>query len=213
MIRAVLFDLDGTLCDTEAYVLNAFNCALASQGLKKASVKTIAHYAGWPLHKVLKRVTGKKNVDKLVELYFIYQNKHPDLIFSYSGVKRVLMQLTKKKIKLAVVTGSYRTSAHNKLSAAGIAKYFHVIVAGDDDNDSKPSPAPYLRAAKLLGVKPSECLVVGDGASDMESGKRAGCVVARAMYGYGSREPTRYKPDFKVNSIKEIVKVVQTTFI
>ncbi len=209
MIRAVLFDLDGTLCDTEAYVLNAFNYALSSQGLRKVSIKVIAHYAGWPLHKVFRYVTGRKNVEALVKLYFNYQKKHPKLIMTYPAVKKVLAALAKKKIKLAVVTGSYRISAHNKLSAAGITKYFHVIIAGDDDGDSKPSPAPYLRAAKLLKVKPSECLVVGDGASDIESGKRAGCIVARAMYSYCASEPTRYKPDFKVNSLKEIAKIVQ----
>lgn len=208
-IRAVLFDLDGTLCDTQGYILHAYSYALTSAGFKLIDEKDIAKNAGMPLRYIYPVIAPGCDVQKMISLHREYQLRHLNEVQPYPGLRQILSTLQRSEVKLAIVTGRYRVTTEKILQLFDIEKFFSVVVAGDDDGEGKPHPAPFLKAAKLLAVRPSECLVVGDGASDMESGRKAGCIVARAVYGYAATEPTPHAPDFKINSLSEILQIVE----
>ncbi|MGL4238540.1 HAD family hydrolase [Tabrizicola sp.] len=179
MYDAVLFDLDGTLIDTESVALATGLAAFAAHGhavdiafmhgLVGKDEPTAARIirAALPdvdLHAVNRHWSAgfRDSVDNRLEL------KH--------GTRELLPLMARP---LAVVTSSGRESAHRKLGIAGIAAAFSHIVTLDDVRAPKPDPEPYLLAASLLGVPPSRCLVFEDSEPGAEAAYRAGCVVVQ----------------------------------
>ena len=120
----------------------------------------------------------------------------------------MLQDLKKDKIKIGVVTARYRNTTKLIMDERGWNDFFDALIVGDEVGKPKPSPMPFEIAIKKIGVKPRECLVVGDGCYDMISGRAAGCKTCRALYGYGGKEPCAAKADFEINSLKEVLKIV-----
>jgi beta-phosphoglucomutase len=95
-----------------------------------------------------------------------------------------LTQLKTENLAIGLVTGALRSEVEYILQQAELAAYFDVIVAGDDLEASKPEPEPYLLAAKMLNVQPSECLAIEDNPIGIEAAKRARIQVVGISYIY-----------------------------
>lgn len=92
------------------------------------------------------------------------------------GAQELLETLAASRIPLALVTNTRRTLTEQALKTIG-SHYFTVTVCGDEVPDGKPHPAPYLRAAELLGVAAEDCLAIEDSVTGAQSADAAGCVV------------------------------------
>ncbi len=209
MIRAVLFDLDGTLADTRDYILHAYNYALSTQGYPPITPHTVAKFAGLPLDTVYRAVVPNADIPALEHAHRDFQKTRLRLVKPYRDAKPLLDQLHRRGLKLAIVTGRYRPGTERLLAYLSLRDFFPVIVCGDDEHETKPHPAPFLKAAEKLGLPPNECLVVGDGASDMESGRKAGCKTARALYGYGAVEHAEHTPDYMLQRLEDVLRVLE----
>jgi beta-phosphoglucomutase-like phosphatase (HAD superfamily) len=179
MYDAILFDLDGTLIDTESLALVtgmaafdahghavdlAFMHGLVGKDEPTASRIIHAAFPGIDLGAV--NLHWRQGFNAGVET---------DLQLK-PGTRELLPALS---APLAIVTSTGRKGAHHKLGIAGIAQAFAHVVTLDDVSAPKPDPEPYLLAASLFGVPPSRCLVFEDSETGAESAHRAGCVVVQ----------------------------------
>jgi HAD superfamily hydrolase (TIGR01509 family) len=179
MYDAILFDLDGTLVDTESIALATGLAAFAAHGL--AAERSL-----------LESLVGKDDptAERIVQAAFPGADlKAVNLTHRAAFAEAIAQGLPLKPGALAllealdrpkaIVTSTRRDGAHRKLALAGIARHFAQVVTLDDVIAPKPAPDPYLLAARLCGVDPARCLVFEDSETGAEAAHRAGCVVVQ----------------------------------
>ena len=183
MFKAVLFDMDGTLVDSEKLWDVAMHAFYAQKGgvLTDAVRETTV---GGSAENVMRIVFDDLGLDPTPES----MAESADWLHDYTGelfeqglpwrpgAQELLQTLAASEIPLALVTNTRRTLTEQALKTIG-SHYFTVTVCGDEVPDGKPHPAPYLRAAELLGVAAEDCLAIEDSVTGAQSADAAGCVV------------------------------------
>jgi len=180
MIKAVLFDFDGVVVQSEALHMKTFLELLAPYGVKVPEKRWYREFAGTGSRHIFEVLCEEfripEDVGALVErrkkLYEGYVRG--GALKEMPGVREFLSELQKRKISCAIVSGSHRTNVKLALSLLNLEPYFQLIVSGDDMEKRKPDPEPFLHAARMLNVPPSECLVIEDSLPGCEAAKRAG---------------------------------------
>ncbi len=168
-IKAIVFDLDGTLVDSVRAHVDAWLDALRTLGIGKAR-EEVEPLMGLPALKIAETLCGDcaealaslKN-RLFVEKYISYVSPYPD-----AGAVTVF------DIGKAVVTSSSGHVAREVLKRVGLAQHFAVVVGGDEVARGKPDPEPLIKACSVLGVDPRETAVVGDSQYDVEMAIRGG---------------------------------------
>ncbi len=208
---AVLFDLDGTLVDTEQHIFQAFNYALAKEGLPALSLPKMHSLAGVPLKETYYRLGAKseKQAQELCSLHNKFQKENMQLVEPYPDSMETVQQISSKGFKIGVITSRGRATTAEVIRCGGFSELLDVVVDFEDSPKPKPAPDPYLLGAAKLGVKPEDCLAVGDACVDVISGKSAGMDFALASYGYGSLSECHAKPDFRLKKLSEILKIIE----
>jgi len=123
-----------------------------------------------------------------------------------------LLERLRQEYVLAVVTTRQRSEAEAFLAAADIGRYFEVIITRSDCWHIKPHPDPIRKAALLLGIKPDECLMIGDTVLDMRSARRAGARAVGVLTGYDEREElTRAGAEVVLNNASQLLTYLAKT--
>ncbi|HEX4855754.1 MAG TPA: phosphoglycolate phosphatase [Limnobacter sp.] len=211
--KAVLFDLDGTLLHTVPDLAAAVNAMLADLGKPTLPEETVAVYVGKGAENLVNRsLTGSMTEKADPVLYqqamANWQNHYTHINGNHSefypGVKEGLELLKQAGCKLAVVTNKPERFTHPLLQRTGIADYFEVVVGGDTCPVKKPDPMPILHACKLLGIQPSQALMIGDSVNDALSAHAAGVECWLLPYGYNEGNSVmETRCDGVVNTIQE----------
>lgn len=179
MYDAYLFDLDGTLIDTESIALRTNLATFAGLGypVDEPFLHGLIGKDGPSSRGIIEaRFPGIDIALLERELHTAFYRGVDEGLELKPGVPELLAQLG---AVAAVVTSSGRAGAHRKLAVAGIAEAFADVIALEDVVAPKPSPAPYLLAAERLGVAPERCLVFEDSEIGAEAAHRAGCTVVQ----------------------------------
>ena len=188
-IRAVLFDLDGTLIDTApdlAYALNLQRNRHGLPALDNALIRPQASHGargllgvGFDLHPDAPHYGIMR--EEFLQLYSENICRHSK---PFPGILELLRTLEAKNLAWGVVTNKPARFTEPLLSILDLAERASCIVSGDTCPQSKPHPAPMLIAAQLCQVKPAQCLYVGDAARDIEAASAAGMPALAAAWGY-----------------------------
>lgn len=176
-ITTVLFDLDGTIIDTNELIIQSFFHAL--KGVVPASFgrEHIIPSMGQPLTMQLQEFSGRQDVATLTQAYREYNHlKHDEMVSLFPDVAEVVARLHGAGIRLGIVTTKMRATTIRALELLGLHKYMETIVSLDDVEHAKPHPEPVAKAIQALGVEPSETLMVGDSSVDMKSAIAAGAI-------------------------------------
>lgn len=176
--KAIIFDMDGVLIDSMPYHFLAWYESLRPYGVR-VSCFDVYSKEGEKWNKTLKDLflqAGIKPTPRLLNEIFCKRQKIFKKFFKryiFSGAAGLLSFLGKQGYRLGLVTGTPKNEVNTILPRDIISK-LEVIVAGDQIKRGKPSPDPYLKAARLFGLKPRECLVVENAPLGIKSAKKAG---------------------------------------
>ena len=205
-IKAIIFDLDGTLIDSVTDLANSVNYTLAKIGLPGHTTKEIKSFVGDGVQKLIKRSLGQTHGYKFSDAFTIFMDHYgqhcTDNTVLYPGVAETLQELA-DTYTLAVLTNKSVNFSHKILQALNIDKYFKEVLGGDSLPVKKPDPAGIFHLAKKWGLDPAqEMIMVGDHATDIEVGQRAGC---KTVFIDGTIGETRgLVPDFIIKSMGEL---------
>lgn len=209
-IRAIIFDLDGTLVDSMGVVHEALNLILRDLGLREVSREEMAELAGMRLSEILRAMApwlGPKAAEE-GELRFkrIYSASELRLI---AGVGEALERLRGMGIRMGIVTTTPKEPACALIDRLGISGYFRVLVAVEDVERPKPHPDGPLRASRALGIDPRDCAFVGDSPNDIRAGRAAGTRTIGVLTGFSSRERlAREGADLIIESVAELPSAI-----
>lgn len=212
-VKAIIFDLDGTLVDSGEAYLEAAEIAFASTGQKKNDPRTVAEIPrrleqDLPIDDL---ITGA-DVKRFKEIYLkAYYRATAEKTKPFPNVADTLEKLS-SKVKLAVTTRRRIPQAEVKreLVKLGLAEHIQKIVTSQDTAKPKPSPEALIKCARYLRVKISDCAVVGDSIVDVKAGRNAQARTVAVLSGIFSREELeREKPDLVLQSVKELPEFLE----
>lgn len=209
MIKAVLFDFDGTLADTNALIVRTFTETFSALLTDRTLTETeILDCIGPTLEQ-----TGEKyfpgNSTQFVDAYRELNAKyHDEMIKIYPGVKKMLEALQEKGLKLAIVSSKKRDFVVRGLKQLDLFHFFDYLIGGDEVKNPKPHSEPIDQALAHYGLLPENCLMVGDNAHDIECAQAAG--VKSVAVGWALRGADylkQFHPDYIVHDAMEIVEI------
>lgn len=199
-IKAIIFDCDGTLVDSEEFHFLAWQVAFQKKNYQLDKEFYINNFSGlgdFEISKIAVCIVGVNGAEELVR----NKNKFFDE-YQAAGIspvaatvefaKRLFDQKEKYGFKLGVASGARKKEILHNLKSLNIEQYFDVILSGRDDlseytdleGTNKPKPYIYLKAAKMLGLKPEECVAIEDSRTGVCSAKEAGCFTIAVPNGY-----------------------------
>ncbi|WHO39813.1 HAD family phosphatase [Sphingobium sp. AP49] len=177
-IRAVIFDMDGTLLDTEAAHRDAFARTGEAMGWPMSD-ELLLSMVGIHRDENLRMLAERMGQDFPVDQFYA----DSDALFVAAlqagvplrpGAELILEHLARAGIPMAIATSTMAPYAQQRLEAAGLLHYFQVVVTRNDVDRPKPDPQPYLLAAQLMGVDPVDCVAVEDSHAGVRAGVAAG---------------------------------------
>ncbi|WP_395365341.1 HAD family hydrolase [Streptomyces sp. YH02] len=214
-VRAVLFDLDGTLVDTPGVIARLTVEVLAGHGFTPGEDEVRAT-VGRPLDRSLARLTGLPAEDPVVRDAMAEYGRRfgehvraagPQLL--YPGVAGLLDRLKDEGLALAVATSKVYAAAGAIVKLTGVDDRFDALAGDDTAARGKPHPDMALHLASVLSVDPASCVVVGDGLPDVEMGLAAGMRVVGVSYGVsGAADLTRAGAHTVVDSPAQVAAAV-----
>lgn len=205
-INTVLFDLDGTLIDTNELIISSFMHTLNHYYPEQYKREDVLAFMGPPLYDTFVQM-DKERVHEMIDTYRTHNLSHHDeLVTEFAGVFETVKWLHDQKYKLAIVTTKQINTVMLGLKLTKLDQFFDVIVAIDDVQHAKPHPEPVEKALVLLNAQPEEAVTVGDNHHDILSGKNAGTKTAGVAWSAKGREHiASYEPDVILEEMKDLI--------
>lgn len=208
MIKAILFDLDGTLVDSTEFIYQAYEYVLEKHGHEVTKREVMAPLIGRGLHAIYSKIAPTGDPDVLSQAHISFQSENFHLIRSFPNTLEVIKHLKLKSFKLGIITSRMKNTPQT-LEAAGLdINLFDVIITADDVKKVKPDPEGILLALKRLKIKAKEAIFIGDGTHDIEMGKNAKVKTVGVTYGFGGEIVREAKPNFVIDDLREFLKVM-----
>lgn len=207
-VHAVLFDLDGTLIDTNELIIQTFQTVLNERFPGKYSRETILPFLGPPLYETFQQVDPTQ-VDDLIDAYRKWNmENHDAMVQAFPGVVETLENLHARGIKLAIVSTKRNEMIERALNLMNVRQYFTAVIGLDDVKNAKPDPEPVQLALSKLEVKPEHALMVGDNFHDIVAARAAGVdSVAVAWSIKGLDYLMAFEPVYAIHDMSELVNI------
>jgi phosphoglycolate phosphatase len=215
-LRAVLFDLDGTLLDTAADIALGLNRALADHGWPPVPADAVHSMIGRGTPILIERAAqfhGRaldpalqgELLDRFFHHYGALEESGDCVARVYDGGADTLRQLHEAGVRIAVVTNKYHRFATALLKLRGLSGWVDCVVGGDTCERRKPDPQPLLFACESLGCSAAEALMVGDSTNDVQAAHAAGIPVICVPHGYNEGKDPRSLPcDLLIDHLGEL---------
>lgn len=179
MLKAILFDMDGVLVDSEEFIFEATKMMFAEHGITVKKEDTLP-FVGTGENNYIAGI-GLRNGFRVdierdkARTYQLYEQITSAKLKAQPGVSEFVSNCASKGLKMAVASSADKVKVMINLREIGLSvDNFRAIVTGEDVERKKPFPDIYIKAAKMIGLKPQECLVVEDAVSGVKAGKTAG---------------------------------------
>lgn len=215
MIRAVLFDLDGTLVDSLEDLTDAVNHIRIAFSLPQLTADEVRQKVGKGARHLVRQVlpdVDNTDIDRALGMFLEFNRVHiADKSRLYPGIKEILLELAARNIKMAVISNKNENLSRLILETLGVNDLFEAICGGDTYPERKPSPLPLLKVIESLGFAPHECAMAGDSINDVQAGQQAGTTTAACSWGYGSTEELT-GADVLTNTPQELLAVITAVY-
>jgi len=210
-MELLIFDLDGTLVDSEIDLANSVNATLEEIGRKPLSVERIASYVGQGVAVLVSRALGPgtapEEVDRAREIFLKHYRAHMlDHTVTYPGVREALAEL--KDRKMAVLTNKPVNFSRAMLAGLGLADRFLRIYGGNSFENKKPDPVGIHRLMEETEAAASKTLMIGDSIADVMAGRNAGVWTCGVNYGFGAPTLDEAPPDLRIDDLRELPQLL-----
>ncbi|GAE92753.1 pyrophosphatase PpaX [Gracilibacillus boraciitolerans JCM 21714] len=208
-IETILFDLDGTLIDTNELIIASFTHTVEKYGDRPYTREEIMDFIGPPLTDSLKKV----NVDNVEEMIATYRKhnyeNHEKYVTAFPTVVETIKTLKDKGFQLGIVTTKLTDTAKLGLKITGMDQLFDVLIGLDDVEHAKPHPEPILKAIELLKANPMTTIMVGDNYHDIEAGHNAGVQTAGVAWTIKGRKTLEaHDPNYMLEKMSDLLEIV-----
>lgn len=211
MINTIIFDLDGTLVDTNDLVSKSFTHIFKMFFPEhKLSKEELISFYGPTLEASFSKYTKDKKILKqmLLEYQKFNIEFHDEYIKLFDNVLKTIKHLYSQRYNLAIVSSKRKKVINMGLKAAGLAPYFNVIVGFEDVSKHKPDPESiYMALDNFSDV--TKAIYIGDNPSDIIAGRNAGIYTCGVNWSLKTMELRRLNPDYYLYNIEEIIEVVK----
>lgn len=210
MINTLLFDLDGTLIDTNALIIASFTHTLKKHTGRDYTKEEILPFIGPPLIESLSSVDASQ-AEAMMTTYRTHNiAEHETYVKAYPTVLKTIKRLHELNYKLAIVTTKMTDTAKLGLEITGLAPYFDVVIGLDEVKHAKPHPEPIFKALEQLGETPMTTIMVGDNSHDIEAGQNAGAKTAGVAWAIKGRDYLEaYKPDYMLEELSDLLTILE----
>ncbi|MBV9886195.1 MAG: HAD-IA family hydrolase [Acidobacteria bacterium] len=213
-VRAMIFDLDGTLIDSKLDLIHAVNAMLIEMGRAKLSDEVISSYIGHGAPMLVSRALGgvakEEELSRGLAFFLDYYEEHKlDNTCLYPEVTDTLAKLKERNIAMAVLTNKPVKVSMRILEALGAAKYFRAIYGGNSFETKKPDP---LGAKAILGelrVLATDAMMVGDSEVDIQTARNAKMIATAVNYGFGIHDRAEHPADIYLDRMSDLLQVVE----
>ena len=217
MIKACIFDLDGTLAYTLDSMAVVGNEVVRKYGLKPMPIENYRYYCGNGADMLVKRLlvdAGDPELLHYEEARALYRkefDKDPFYkIQHYPGMPETLKELKKRGVKLGVCSNKPHEAAVKVVERMFGSQIFDAVMGQSDSVRKKPAPDGPLKIAEQFGIKPEECMYLGDSGTDMQTGKAAGMYTVGVLWGYREKEELlKNGADYLVDSPEDILDLYE----
>lgn len=208
-IKAVIFDLDGTLASTNSLIFDSFNYISKKYSGKELSEKEIVSLFG-PTEDGIIEEFYKDNADIVKREYYNYYSEHHDSAKLYPGLGKLLEFLKTNKILMFIYTGKGRKTTDITLSKLNVKRYFDLIITGDDINKRKSSGEGILVLLEKFNLKKENVLMIGDAVADVKAAKSTGVEIASVLWdSYAKDEVLQLGSDYFFHTVDELKEFVE----
>jgi len=210
-VRALIFDLDGTLIDSKRDLIRSVNAMLREMGREQLHEDTISGYIGHGAPQLVGRALGDSTTEAARERalkFFLgyYENHKMDTTCAYPGVFEALEQLA--AFPMAILTNKPVRVSVRILEGLGLAKYFRAVYGGNSFKTKKPDPFGTHVILRELGAAPSETMLIGDSEVDVQTARNAGTLAAAVNYGFGAHDRTLHPADVYLDRLTDLVPLL-----
>ncbi|OWA35625.1 pyrophosphatase PpaX [Saccharibacillus sp. O16] len=208
-IKTVLFDLDGTIIDTNQLIIDSFMNIMGDVPLTR---ETIIPHMGTTLQNQLRVFSGLDDVRELEQAYRKYNLAHHDsMVKPFPHVQEVVKDLHASGVRLGVVTTKIRPTSMKVLQMFDLYRYMDAVVTVTDVTHPKPHAEPVLKALELMGADPDTALMVGDSPADIQSAKNAGVRAAAVAWSLkGETALADYDPEYMLRDMRDLYELTGT---
>jgi|TARA_R100000005_G_C5003135_1_gene211172 phosphoglycolate phosphatase len=219
-LRAVLFDLDGTLVDTASEFVVVVQALRAEYGLPPLEATRICASVSNGARALVTLALGTVETDPEFEaqrqrLLALYADVLGSSAQPYPGIPALLGALAERGIAWGVSTNKPRAFAAPLMERLDIQPSIGSLVCPDDVRERKPHPEALLRNCAELGCRPEQAIYIGDHQRDIEAGRRAGMYTVAALYGYieADDNPALWGADASVSSSEDLAALILGTHL
>ena len=212
MIKAVLFDLDGTLADTARDLGAALNRLLAEENLPPQPYEAVRPIASHGARGLVSLGFGIDKTHPRFEEYRLRFLEQYDHDFSshttlFDGINELILALEARGLKWGIITNKPMRFTDRLVPVLPFATPPAVVVSGDTVGIAKPDPAPMLHACQLIDTDPRHCLYVGDAERDIQAGRAVGMKTVLVNWGYiaDSDDTASWQADITINQPDELL--------
>jgi len=210
-IKALVFDLDGTLIDSKQDLVLSVNATLRAIGREGLPTELVASYVGSGAPVLISRALGEPAdpdlLQRALKFFLGYYEEHKlDYTREYLGVREALEELN--GTPMAVLTNKPVNISMRILEGLGLAQFFQAIYGGNSFATKKPHPLGANTALAHLKVRASEAAMVGDSEVDVQTARNAGMISAIVNFGFGMHDREKYPADVYLDRMEELVPLV-----
>ena len=210
-VRAILFDLDGTLIDSKRDLVLSVNATLRELGRAELAEDLVASYVGSGAPVLIRRALGgnpsEEELKRALAFFLVHYEEHKlDETRLYPGVAETLAEL--KSLPMSVLTNKPVKISVKILEGLGVSQYFRSIYGGNSFETKKPDPAGAKQVLSELNVLPEQTAMVGDSEVDVQTARNAGMRSVIVNFGFGTHDRVAHPADVYVSRFDELLRLV-----